>query len=240
MKKLGLVGGISWVSTIDYYRYINEGINERLGGLQFAECLVYSLNFGDVQRAGWDSAGPLVIRAAKTLEQSGADAIVLCANTAHRFADEIGSVIRIPLIHIVEATAAAIRARQLRTVGLLGTKVTMESSFYVDGMAAAGIETLVPESVETRDFIQGTLKEELGRGILRKETKVRYLQVIQELVNRGAQGIILGCTEIPLLIEQQDTDIPLFDTTKIHAAAAVAFSVGGGSSMSLPRSARSS
>lgn len=167
MKKLGLVGGISWVSTIDYYRHINEGINERLGGLEFAECLVHSLNFGDVQRVGWDSAGPLLIRAAKTLEQSGADAIVLCANTAHRFADEIRSGIRIPLIHIVEATAASIRARQLRTVGLLGTKVTMESSFYVDGMSAAGIETLVPESVETRDFIQVTLKEELGRGISR-------------------------------------------------------------------------
>ena len=225
MRKLGLVGGISWVSTIDYYRHINEGINERLGGLEFAECLVHSLNFGDVQRVGWDGAGPLLIRAAKTLEQSGADAIVLCANTAHRFADEIRSVIRIPLIHIVEATAASVRARQLRTVGLMGTKVTMESSFYVDGLAAAGIESLVPDSVETRDFIQGTLKEELGRGILRKETKARYLQEMHALVERGAQGIVLACTEIPLLINQQDTEIPLFDTTRIHAAAAVAFSV---------------
>src|SRR5262245_403487 len=227
MKKLGLVGGISWVSTIDYYRYINEGINARLGGLEFAECLVHSLNFGDVQRAGWDSAGPLLIGAAKSLEQSGAGAIVLCANTAHRFADEIRSAIRIPLIHIVEATAASVRARQLRTVGLLGTKVTMDSSFYVAGMAAAGIETLVPESVETRDFIQSTLKEELGRGILRPETKTRYLQLMQELVDRGAQAIVMGCTEIPLLITQQDTEIPLFDTTRIHAEAAVAFSVGG-------------
>jgi aspartate racemase len=227
MKKLGLVGGISWVSTIDYYRYINEGINERLGGLEFAECLVYSLNFADVQRAGWASSGPLLIRAAQALEQSGADAIVLCANTAHRFADEIRSVIRIPLIHIVEATVASIRAQQLRTVGLLGTKVTMESSFYVDGMAAAGIETLVPESVATRDFIQGTLKEELGRGILTKDTKARYLQVMRELVDRGAQGMVLGCTEIPLLIKQPDIEIPLFDTTRIHAEAAVAFSVGG-------------
>lgn len=227
MKKLGLVGGISWVSTIDYYRYINEGINERLGGLEFADCLVYSLNFGDVQRAGWDGAGPLLIRAAKALEGSGAGAIVLCANTAHRFADEIRSVLRIPLIHIVEATAASIRAQQLRTVGLLGTKVTMESSFYVDGMAAAGIQTLVPESVETRDFIQETLKEELGRGILTEDTKARYLQVMQELVDRGAQGMVLGCTEIPLLIKQPDTAIPLFDTTRIHAEAAVAFSVGG-------------
>jgi aspartate racemase len=223
MKKLGLVGGISWVSTIDYYRYINEGVNERLGGLEFADCLVHSLNFGDVQRAGWDHAGPLLLRAAESLEQSGADAIVLCANTAHRFADEIRSAIRIPLIHIVEATAASIRARQLRTVGLLGTKVTMESSFYVDGMAAAGIETLVPEAAQTRDFIQGTLKEELGRGILRGETKARYLQVMQELVDRGAQGVVLGCTEIPLLIKQQDTEVPLFDTTRMHAAAAVAF-----------------
>ena len=227
MKKLGLVGGISWVSTIDYYRYINEGINERLGGLEFAECLVHSLNFADVQRVGWDAAGPLVISAAKSLEQSGVAAIVLCANTAHRFADEIRSVIQIPLIHIVEATAASVRARQLCTVGLLGTKVTMESSFFVDGMAAAGIETLVPQSVETRDFIQATLKEELGRGILRKETKARYLQLMQELVDRGAHGIVLGCTEIPLLIQQQDTEIPLFDTTRIHAEAAVAFSVGG-------------
>jgi aspartate racemase len=227
MKKLGLVGGISWVSTIDYYRYINEGINERLGGLEFAECLVYSLNFADVQRDGWGSAGPLLIRAAQALEQSGAGAIVLCANTAHRFADEIRAAIRIPLIHIVEATAASIRAHQLRTVGLLATKVTMESSFYLDGMAAAGIETLVPESVETRDFIQGTLKEELGRGILTKDTKARYLQVMQELVDRGAQGMILGCTEIPLLINQQDIEIPLFDTTRIHAEAAVAFAVGG-------------
>ena len=227
MKKLGLVGGISWVSTIDYYRYINEGINERLGGLEFAECLVHSLNFADVQRAGWDNAGPLLIRAAKSLEQSGAGGIVLCANTAHRFADEIRSAVRIPLIHIVEATAASVRARKLRTVGMLGTKVTMESSFFVDGMAAAGVGTLVPESVETRDYIQETLKDELGRGILREETKARYLQVMQELVDRGAQGIVLGCTEIPLLIKQQDTEIPLFDTTRIHAEAAVAFSIGG-------------
>jgi aspartate racemase len=223
MKKIGLVGGISWVSTLDYYRYINEGINRRLGGLDFAECLIYSLNFGDVQRAGWNDAGPLLLRAAQTLEQGGADAIVLCANTAHRFADELRAALRIPLLHIVEATAAVIEAQQLRTVGLLGTKVTMESSFFVDGLAAAGIKTLVPETVETRDYIQHTLKEELGRGVLREDTKSRYLRVMQELIDRGAEGIVLGCTEIPLLIEQRDVDVPLFDTTRIHAEAAVAF-----------------
>lgn len=226
MRKLGLLGGLSWVSTLDYYRYINEGVNRRLGGLNFAECVVYSLNFGDIQRQGWDDWGEtfrLLSGGCRHLKAAGAEAIVLCANTAHAIADELEASVQLPLIHIATATAAEINGVGLKRVGLLGTKFTMELPFYRDKLRSHGIETLIPLEPATRDFIQQTLKEELGRGIVNPATKAAYLDVVAELVARGAEGIVLGCTEIPLLLSQQDVAVRVFDTTRIHVDAAVKF-----------------
>ncbi len=221
MKKLGLVGGISWVSTIDYYRYINEEINKKLGGLQFAECIIYSLNFGDIQEKTWENSFDLLLKACQSLKKSGAEAIVLCANTAHIFADELESKINVPIIHIVKVTADAILEQKLKKVGLLGTIFTMEMDFYKSGLNKKNIEVLIPESKDDRNFIQHTLKEELGRGIINSKTKTRYIAIINELIANGAEGIILGCTEIPMIINPEDIIVPVFDTTKIHSMAAV-------------------
>ncbi len=225
MKKIGLVGGISWVSTIDYYRYLNEGINEKLGGLNFAECMLYSLNFGDIHAKTWYKSFDLLLNACKNLQNSGADAIVLCANTAHLFAEELQNALSIPIIHIVEETAKTIQQQGLKKIGLLGTQFTMEMDFFKNGLKKHGIEPLIPALQKDRDFIQHTLKEELGRGIIKAETKQEYLKIITQLIQDGAEGIILGCTEIPLLLSQQDCSVPVFDTTKIHAQAAVAFAL---------------
>lgn len=225
MKKVGLVGGISWVSTLDYYRYINEGVNKQLGGLNFAECIIYSLNYGDIQANEWPATFELLHNAAKSLERSGADAIMLCANTAHFIADELKSKIDLPIIHIVTATAAAINHQGFKKVGLLGTKFTMEMDFYRKGLADAGIEAIVPADSNDRAFIQQTLKEELGKGIVNQTTKLAYLQIIDKLIAEGAEAIILGCTEIPMLLSQKDVSIPVFDTTRIHAQAAVDFAL---------------
>jgi aspartate racemase len=235
MKKIGLLGGLSWVSTIDYYRHLNEGINERAGGLNFAECIIYSVNFGELQRHGWDDwkrTFELLANGCSKLKAAGADAIVLCANTAHALADELEAHAQLPLIHIATATAQEINRSGLKTVGLLGTKMTMELSFYRDKLRCHGIETITPEDADTRDFIQHTLKHELSRGTLNESTKRAYLAIIQQLVARGAQGIVLACTEIPLLICERDISlalggqsVPVFDTTLIHARAAVDFAL---------------
>jgi aspartate racemase len=221
MRKIGLVGGISWVSTIDYYRFINEGINERLGGLNFAECLIYSLNFGDVQDKTWEGSFDLLLNACESLKRSGVEAIVLCANTAHLFADQLEEKIALPIIHIGSETAKAINAAGIKNVGLLATVFTMEKEFYIKKLEDYGLKVLVPAKKETRDYIQLTLKEELGRGVIAEETKARYIKIVNELIADGAEGIILGCTEIPMLISQADFDIPVFDTTKIHCQAIV-------------------
>jgi len=225
MKKLGLVGGISWVSTMDYYKLINEGINQTLGGLNFAECVIYSLNFGDIHEKTWPSSFELLRDACMSLKRSGVSAIVLCANTAHLFADALEKEIQLPIIHIGEETAKAIKQQDLKKVGLLGTKITMEMTFYRERLEKNGLEVLVPESEEVRDYIQHTLKEELGRGIINPSTKEKYISIAQSLIDRGAEGIILGCTEIPLLLSQKDFSLPIFDTTKIHARAAVEYAL---------------
>nr|WP_315425120.1 amino acid racemase [uncultured Pedobacter sp.] len=221
MRKIGLVGGISWVSTMDYYRLINEGVNERLGGLNFAECLIYSLNFGDVQDKTWEGSFDLLHNACESLKQSGAEAIVLCANTAHLFADQLQEKIALPIIHIGTETAKAINATGIKNIGLLGTVFTMEKDFYIKKLEDHGVNVLVPSKKETRDYIQFTLKEELGRGVILEETRAQYIQIINDLIKGGAEGIILGCTEIPMLISQDDFEIPVFDTTKIHCEAIV-------------------
>lgn len=225
MKKIGLVGGISWVSTMDYYRFINEGVNKKLGGLQFAECVIYSLNFGDVQAKSWNNSFDILLNACESLKKSGVEAIALCANTAHREAEQLQKKIALPFIHIVTATAGEVRKQGLQKVGLLGTKVTMEMDFYKNGLKKEGIEPLIPELQETRDFIQQTIKEELGAGIISEKTRRSYIAIIDELIQRGAEGIILGCTEIPMLVKQEDISVPVFDTTKIHSQAIVKFAL---------------
>jgi aspartate racemase len=225
MKKIGLIGGISWTSTLDYYRYINEGINKKLGGLNFAECIIYSLNFGDIQAKSWDNSFELLLNACESLKRSGVDGIALCANTAHLFADELQKKIQLPLIHIGVETAKAINKQGFKKAGLLGTKFTMEMEFYRNKLEAAGLTVLIPKQQSTRDYIQQTVKEELGIGFINPETKANYISIVKELVERGAECIILGCTEIPLLISQNDFDVPIFDTTKIHSQAIIEFSI---------------
>jgi aspartate racemase len=229
MKILGLIGGTSWVSTVDYYRLINEGINEKLGGLDFAECMIYSFNYGDIKKNNdandWDKTLSMVTKASLSVKAGGAQAIVLCANTLHLIADQLQQNVQLPVIHIATATASTITAKGLKKVGLLGTKFTMERAFFRDKLTEQSIEILIPGD-EERDFIHYTIFEELGRGIISPKTKQFYIDVINKLVAEGAEGIILGCTEIPLLISADDVDIPLFDTTAIHSKAAVEFALG--------------
>lgn len=227
MRKIGLIGGISWVSTSDYYTLINKGINEKLSGLNFSECLIYSFNYADIKKNNdandWDSTFNMLLKAAEVLKSGGAEAILLCANTMHLIADRLQQAIDIPLIHIAVETAIEIEKKQLKKVGLLGTKFTMELDFFKDKLAEKGIETIIPVSEEVKDFIHYTIFEELGRGIATEETKKRYLEIANELIKNGAEGIILGCTEIPLVIKEGDLNVPIFDTTLIHTQAAINF-----------------
>jgi len=228
MKKLGLLGGLSWISTLDYYRYINEGVNAELGGLNFAECVLYSVNFADIQRHGWDdweNTYTVLLAGCTYLKAAGAEAIVLCANTAHVVADRLEVALGLPIINIASVTARDIARQRLQTVGLLGTKFTMELPFFRNKLQQHRIDTLIPERQDTRDFIQQTLKDELGRGITAPSTKAAYLEIIDQLIQRGAQGIIFGCTEIPLLISPSEVAVPVFDTTRIHARCAVEFAL---------------
>lgn len=223
MKKIGLVGGISWVSTMDYYKFINEGVNSKLGGLNFAECIIYSLNFGDIQAKTWSHSFELLLNACESLKRSGVDSIVLCANTAHLFADKLQEAIKLPIIDIAIETAKAVNKQGFKKAGLLGTKFTMEMDFYKNKLEEYGLEVLVPGKQETRDYIQYTIKDELGIGFINPETRTNYISIVKELVDCGAECIILGCTEIPMLISQDDFTIPIFDTTKIHSQAIVEY-----------------
>jgi aspartate racemase len=229
MKILGLIGGTSWVSTIDYYRFINQGINDKLGGVNAAELLLHSFNYADIAKNHaedrWDKTTQMIIDAGVGLKNAGAEAIILCANTTHLVADEVEPAIGLPIINIATATAKAINKHGLKKVALLGTKFTMEKTFFTDKLTEAGIESITPNDAE-RAFIHQTLMDELGKGILLPETKIRYLQITDRLVQQGAEGVILGCTEIPLLIKPEDTDVIQFDTTQIHSAAAVEFALG--------------
>jgi aspartate racemase len=229
MKTLGLIGGISWVSTAEYYKHINEGINLKLGGLNFAQCIIHSFNYADIVRNNetnnWKSTLNMITNASLNLKQSGADAILLCANTMHKIADELEQNIQLPVINIATETAREIECKGLKTVGLLGTKFTMELDFFKDKLTQHGIKTLIPGD-EDRTFIHHTIADELGKGIFKPETKERYLSIIDQLIATGAEGVILGCTEIPLLISSHDTPGTLFDTMLIHSNAAVKFALG--------------
>lgn len=228
MKILGLIGGTSWISTVEYYRLLNERINARLGGLNFARCAIYSLNFADVaeinRRQDWDALYELVGQAAEGMRGAGAEGIILGANTMHIVADRVEARVGLPVIHIADATARAIRVRGLDRVALLGTRFTMEKDFFRDRLSARGISTMIPGDAD-REFIHGTIFDELAKGELVPASKVRYLEIIDRLAADGAQGIILGCTEIPLLIKPTDTPTPLFDTTSIHVDAAVEYAL---------------
>jgi aspartate racemase len=230
VRTLGLIGGMSWESTALYYRLINEGVRARLGGLRSASLLLYSYNFEpirDMQSEGrWDEAGDSLARTAATLEQAGAEAIVLATNTMHKVADRIVAAVDIPLLHIADATAERIRAAGLTRVALLGTRFTMEEPFYRERLAARGVESLVPPP-EAGAEVNRVIYDELCRGQVLAMSRERYRRVILDLLYRGAEGVILGCTEITLLIGEADAPAPVFDTTAIHADAAAVFAADG-------------
>lgn len=231
MRRLGLIGGMTWHSTVDYYRLINAGVQERLGGSHSADLVMLSVDFGPVEdmqgRGDWDAMGRLMAGAARSLETAGAEALVICANTMHRLADDIVGAVKIPLIHIGDATAAVIKENGLRTIGLLGTRYTMEMDFYRERLEKThGLTVLIPEE-PGRTAVHDIIYKELACGDIRDGSRRTYVAIIEDLKKRGAQGVILGCTEIPLLIREKDSPIPVFDTTALHAAAAVEFSLAG-------------
>lgn len=232
MKTIGLIGGMSWESTVTYYRRINQGVKARLGGYHSAKILLHSVDFAEIeelQRAGdWDEAGAQLAASARSLECAGAEVIVLCTNTMHTVAAAIERAVALPFLHIVDPTAAAIQAAALSTVGLLGTRFTMEQDFYLARLRDRhGIEALVPEK-EDRDTVHRVIYDELVNGQVLPASRAKYLAVIDRLQARGAEGIILGCTEISMLIAPGSLDLPCFDTTELHAGAAVEFALATG------------
>ena len=224
MNLLGIIGGMSWTSTAEYYRLLNEGAASRLGGLHSARLLLHSVDFAEIeamqQEDRWDEAGALLAEAARGLERAGAGALLLATNTMHRVAPAIEAAVNVPLLHIADCTARAIRAAGLTRVGLLATRFTMEQDFYKDRLAAHGIETLVPDEAG-RAEIHRIIYDELCRNVVRPESHHVYREVMAGLVDRGAQGLILGCTEITLLVGAGDTGVPVFDTTALHVQAAL-------------------
>ena len=224
MKTIGLIGGMSWESSAKYYQLINQEVKKQLGGLHSAKCILYSVNFEETQRyqaqGEWEEAGQLLGDVAKSLEKAGADFIIICTNTMHKVIEYVEEKISIPILHIADATANEILSSEVRTVGLLGTKYTMEQDFYKSRIEENGIKVLVPNS-EDREVVNKVIFEELCLGEIVPSSREYYKKVIQRLINDGAEGIILGCTEIGLLVKQEDSEVPLFDTTVIHALEAV-------------------
>ncbi|MDX2074994.1 MAG: aspartate/glutamate racemase family protein [bacterium] len=229
MKRIGLIGGMSWESSLLYYKLINEGIRARLGGFNSADCVMHSVNFAEIeamQQSGrWDEAGMLLAKSAQSLEKAGADCILLCTNTMHKVADAICDAVSLPFIHIADATADAIRLAGYTQVGLLGTRFTMDENFYTGRLTDKyGLNVLLPDA-DGRQLVNRVIFDELVRGVIRDESREAYIQQIQSLAERGAQAVILGCTEIGMLIKPEHSPIPTFDTTILHAASAVAFAL---------------
>ncbi|MDQ3156858.1 MAG: aspartate/glutamate racemase family protein [Actinomycetota bacterium] len=224
MKTIGLLGGMSWESTAIYYRLANEFVRDRLGGLHSARILLHSVDFAEIEAlqfsGDWDAAGELLADAARSLEGAGAELIVLCTNTMHKVAPAIESAIAVPFIHLADTTADAVQAGGLKKVGLLGTIFTMEQDFYRDRLTSHGLEVLVPDAADRRR-ISGIIYDELCLGVVTDESRAVYLDVIDRLVTCGAEGIILGCTEIEMLVDESHTDVPVFPTTQLHVQAAV-------------------
>lgn len=230
MKRIGLLGGMSWESTVPYYRILNETVREELGGLHSAELILYSVDFAEVERlqhAGrWREAGQLLAEAAACLERAGCELLVICTNTMHVVADDIASRVKLPIVHIADATADAVKAAGIGTVGLLGTKFTMEQDFYRARLERHGLRVLVPPA-DARDVVHRVIYDELCVGRIEETSRAAYVAIIEQLVRDGAEGIILGCTEIGLLIGPEHSPVPTFDTTAIHARAAARLALGG-------------
>jgi aspartate racemase len=228
MKVIGLIGGMSWESTVPYYRQVNETIKQQLGGLHSAKVVLYSVDFHEVERlqhAGdWQAAGAMMADAARALQAAGADFIVLCTNTMHKVAADIEAAVRIPLFHIADPTAREIKRAGLHKVGLLGTRFTMEQTFYTDRLREHGLDVVVPAPAD-RDIVHRIIYEELCLGRINDASRDEYRRIMADLAAQGAQAIILGCTEISLLVTQADATVPLFDTTAIHAHSATLFSL---------------
>lgn len=223
MKTIGLIGGMSWESSLEYYRVINESVRDQLGGLHSAKMILYSLNLAEIaalqEEGNWDAVATLLTGAAEKLEQAGADVLIICTNTMHKVADPVQKNVAIPLLHIADATAEDIQAKGLQKIGLLGTKFTMEQDFYTERLTDKhGLDVIIPGNDE-RNVINHVIYDELCRGQIKPSSKEQFCMIIQNLVANGAEGIILGCTEIGLLVHQQDVTVPLFDTAIIHAKA---------------------
>lgn len=229
MKTIGLIGGMSWESSIEYYRIINETTKTKLGGLHSAKSLMYSVDFAEVEilqhQGKWAEAADMLVDAAKRLENGGADFIVLCTNTMHKVAEEIQASVQIPLLHIADATAQVVKDSGIRAIGLLGTRFTMEEEFYKGRLSQQyGLQVHIPNAQE-REVIHRVIYDELVVGEIKQHSKEQYLGIIERMLAQGAEGVILGCTEIGLLIHKQDSRVPMFDTTRIHAEAAVEYAL---------------
>ncbi|MHC0035560.1 aspartate/glutamate racemase family protein [Pseudoneobacillus sp. C159] len=224
MKTIGLIGGMSWESSALYYRIINEEVKKRLGGLHSAKCLLYSVDFDEIERyqanGEWERAGNRLAEVALSLERAGADFIIICTNTMHKVVGDIEEKINIPVLHIADATANRIKKLTIKKVGLLGTRYTMEEDFYKSRIESNGIKVLIPDTLE-RELVNKVIYHELCLGIMDESSRGYFRKVINQLVEAGAEGIILGCSEIGLLVNQEDSSVPLFDTTEIHALEAV-------------------
>ncbi|WP_406401855.1 aspartate/glutamate racemase family protein [Streptomyces sp. NBC_00879] len=230
MKTIGLIGGMSWESSAEYYRLLNELVRERLGGLHSAKCVLHSADFAEIEElqvAGdWERAGEILADAARGLQAAGADLLLICTNTMHKVAGQVEAAVSVPLLHLADATADAVRAQGLGRVGLLGTAFTMEEDFYRDRLAGHGLDVLTPDA-EGRALVHRVIYEELCLGVVREESRAAYQDVIARLVAAGAEGVVLGCTEIELLIGEKDSPVPVFPTTRLHVEAAVDAALGG-------------
>ena len=228
LKTIGLIGGMSWESTLTYYKIINETVKERLGGLHSAKCILYSVDFQEIEECqangNWEKSGEILGEAANNLEKAGADFIVICTNTMHKVVNQIKEKISIPILHIAEMTAEKILEKGLKNIALLGTKYTMEQDFYKSKLIEKGINVIIPDKNDI-EIINEVIYDELCLGTINSNSKKKFLEIVHKLRSKGAEGIILGCTEIGLLIKNADTDVPLFDTAIIHAEQAAIYSI---------------
>jgi len=228
LKTIGLIGGMSWESTVTYYKIINETVKEKLGGLHSAKCILYSVDFHEIEECqangNWKKSGEILGEAANNLEKAGADFIVICTNTMHKVINQIKEKISIPILHIAEMTAEKILEKGLKNIALLGTKYTMEQDFYKSKLIEKGINVIIPDKNDI-EIINKVIYDELCLGTINSNSKKKFLEIVDKLRSKGAEGIILGCTEIGLLIKNEDTDVPLFDTAVIHAEEAAIYSI---------------
>ena len=228
LKTIGLIGGMSWESAVTYYKIINETVKEKLGGLHSAKCILYSVDFQEIEECqangNWEKSGEILGEAANNLEKAGADFIVICTNTMHKVVNQIKEKISIPILHIAEMTAEKILEKGLKNIALLGTKYTMEQDFYKSKLIEKEINVIIPDKNDI-EIINKVIYDELCLGTINSNSKKKFLEIVDKLRSKGAEGIILGCTEIGLLIKNEDTDVPLFDTAVIHAEEAAIYSI---------------